>query len=326
MVQMVDAAEIIIPHDTSRFTHCHAPTHVVAIVNPNASSGLGPRLIRFLERRVWPSKVEVFLTSPRSLEVHREAIEYARRVNADRLIVAGGDGMVMESLTAMLDSGPPLPVSLIPIGTANIVAGDLGIPRTMRGALKLAFSEATLHWWDIGQEAHAGYFFALRASAGHDANTLTLVNPDHKNRWRTIAYALPAIREFVQMRPVEFTLTIDNQAPIVMEGITAFVAVTGRVFGQIDFVLSRRIQTDDGVLSAGVIHPKKILQNVPKILRQMALEGDNMLSIFSVQQVVSIDANPPQRTQVDGDLLGHTPLTARVIARAVPFVTPRRPL
>jgi diacylglycerol kinase (ATP) len=308
----------------SRFAKLPAPKRVVAIVNPEASKGVGPRLIRILQNRRWGADVEVFLTEEKSLDVQHAAMDYARQHGADRVIVAGGDGLIMQSLTAMLETGDPLPISVIPIGTGNIVAGDLRIPRHFRFALRLAFQEAAVHWWDVGQISDQGYFFALRASVGHDANTLVNVRHQAKSRWGSMAYAIPAVRELMRMQSIQFTLHIDDHPPVKIQGITAFVAVTSRMIGPIPFVLSQEIHADDGVLHAGVIHPRKFFQDLPRIMHHLALEGEHTVSIFPVRKHVMIETDSPQRTQIDGDLLGQTPLGVKVIPRGAPFVVPAR--
>ena len=308
----------------TRFAKLPAPQRVVAIVNPEASKGVGQNLLRLLQSRRRSANVQIFTTEANSLNAHYAAFAFARENGADRVIVAGGDGLVMQALTAMLDTGEPLPISIIPIGTGNIVAGDLRVPRNFRWALRLAFNEAAIHWWDVGQVSDSGYFFALRASAGHDANTLAHVRHQAKARWGSMAYAVPAVRELMRMEPIKFQLTIDDLPPVTVLGITAFVAVTSRMVGSIPFNLSQHIRADDGVLHGGVIHPGKFFQDLPRIMQQRALEGEHTVSTYPVHRQITIESDPPQRTQIDGDLLGQTPLTVKVIPRGAPFVIPAR--
>jgi diacylglycerol kinase family enzyme len=59
-------------------------------------------------------------------------------------------------------------------------------------------------------------------------------------------------------------------------------------------------------------------------MHHLALEGEHTVSIFPVRQHVTIETDSPQRTQIDGDLLGQTPLSVNVIPRGAPFVVPAR--
>jgi diacylglycerol kinase family enzyme len=300
-----------------------APAHVVAIVNPYAGVRRGQRLLNVLGRRKWSAKLTTFATQPGSLDSYHEAIDFAREAGADRLLVAGGDGTLMEALTAMLSSGAPIPISIVPIGTGNIVAHDLSLPRRMLRAVQQAFRPGNIRWWDVGKLVETDHIFALRASAGHDARTLAVTRDQAKQRWGTMAYAYPALRELLRTEPSGYTLTIDNQKPFTMQGITAFVAVTSRVTGRLDIVLSHDIQPDDGLLHVGVIRRKRLHRNVPLALNRGDLEGAHIVSTFPVRNHVRIDCEEPQLTQVDGELLDvRSTLTVEVIPGAAPFITP----
>ncbi|MCL4875765.1 MAG: hypothetical protein KJ064_03865 [Anaerolineae bacterium] len=306
----------------TRYQFCPSPKHVVAVVNPNAGMGGGQKTLRVLRRINWPAKLTIFETRPGTLQPQIDAITYAREAGADRILVSGGDGTVMEVLTAMIDTGSRIPVSLVPAGTGNIVASDLELPRRIMAAVRQAFSSGRLRWWDVGQLPDSRYCFALRASAGAEASVLSLMNEEAKRRWGVMAYIFPAVRELLRSTPVRFTLTIDDQDPFDVYGIVSFVAVTSRIAGAVNFVWSRDIHPDDGVLHVGVFHPRQVLQNLPALLNKAAMEAKNMVSIYPVHKQVRIDANPKQVTQVDGELLAETPLIVKNIPHAAPFVTP----
>ena len=300
-----------------------APAHVVAIVNPYAGVRRGQRLLNLLERRSWPGRVTSFATEPGSQDSYLRAISFAREQGADRLMVAGGDGTLMEALTAMVSSGAPIPVSIVPIGTGNIVAHDLSLPRRMQRAVQQAFLPGMLRWWDVGKLVETDHIFVLRASAGHDARTLAVTRDASKQRWGTMAYAYPALRELIRTNPSTYTLTIDDQKPFTAQGITAFVAVTSRITGRLDIVLSNEIQPDDGILHVGIIHRKQLHRNVPLMFNRGDMEGAHIVTSYPVRHRVRIDFDQPQLTQVDGELLDtRTALTVEVIARAAPFITP----
>jgi len=300
-----------------------APRRVVAVIDTNAGRGGGEFVERLLLKRNWNAEVHIRRATPAHLETYKHAIDHAHEWGADRLLVAGGDGTLARTITAMMQGPYPIPISLVPVGTGNIVAGDLWLPRRILPALQLSFRPAHVHWWDVGRLT-TGHYFALRASAGHDANTIALVSKRAKQRWRTMAYIIPGVYELMRMSPVEFRLTIDDNETVEIMGATAFVAVTSRLAGQLGIYLSRQIRTDDGLLYAGVLHPQKILLNLPRVIQHRALEAadfDDLVTLYPVKKRVTIDAATPQRTQLDGDLLGYTPFTAEVVPHAVPFIT-----
>ncbi|MBZ0310341.1 MAG: acylglycerol kinase family protein, partial [Anaerolineae bacterium] len=129
-----------------RFQFCPSPKHVVALVNTNSGMGGGRKTLKILRSVNWPAKLTIFETRAGSLQPQMDAVAYARDCGADRILVSGGDGTVMEVLTAMLDTGDPIPISLVPAGTGNIVASDLELPRRIFAAVRQGFSSGRLRW------------------------------------------------------------------------------------------------------------------------------------------------------------------------------------
>lgn len=310
---------------TRKYVYSPTPRQVVAIVNPFSGAGGGRRVLRLLRDYPWPAKISAFETQPGSLAMHHAAIDHALRIGAERLIVSGGDGTLMETLSAMREQGVSIPICMIPTGTGNIVANDLATPRRIYPAIQQAFNPGILRWWDAGLIRDRNLVFALRASTGFEAMALATMNAAAKHRWGIVAYAVPALREFLRTRPVTYRLTIDGRAPIQMEGVVAFAAVTNRISGAVNFVISRDILPDDGVLHVGVFHPRKILQNIPAMVNKAALQARDLVTVFPVHHSVAIETDTPQITQVDGELLGETPLYVETLPQSAAFITPLLP-
>ncbi|HLA42445.1 MAG TPA: acylglycerol kinase family protein, partial [Aggregatilineales bacterium] len=152
-----------------KLTYSPATEHVTVIVNTHSGVRRGQRVVEMLKNNPRNIPVAVFETLPRSYDGHRAALEYAREHNSDRLIVCGGDGTLMETLTIMLNENYPVPIYVIPVGTGNVVASDLSVPRRIRPAIRQALQPGVMRWWEAGQIAETGQCFVLRASAGHDA-------------------------------------------------------------------------------------------------------------------------------------------------------------
>jgi len=306
-----------------RYETYPTPRRVAALIMPAAGQGAGQKVIDALEGGQWKAEVKIFRLDE-SMESHHEAVQAAYEWGADRLIASGGDGTVARVVSAMHQRGEtPIPICIVPTGTGNVVAVDLGIPKDIQRALALAFQRADVYWWDVGRVG-SGEYFLLRASAGHDARTLSMVNRYTKKLFRNIAYAVPGAYMLLAMRNITFELEIDDQPPIQEVGMTAFAAVTGRISGPWAFYLSKKIRPDDGVMYAGVMHLKNLIYHLPRIIRHRALEYDGfdaLISLYPVQKRVVIRAHPPQATQIDGDLLDYqTPLEAEILPNAVPFV------
>lgn len=321
--------------DNTRSHYNPKPERVVAIINPISGRNMGRRIINLLNQEKWDVDITTFETVPNSYDGHKRAIDYAHKHQAERLLIAGGDGTLMETLTVMFqDQDTPIPISLIPLGTGNIVAGDLDIPRRVMPAIRHALDAGLLNYWDMGEIENTGQKFVLRASVGVEAQTLAAMNTRYKRLLGTIAYALPAMKHIITSKPIEYTLTIDDEKVVTQRGISAFAAVTNLVVPSIvDVVIRHDIQPDDGLLHAGVVHPLEVVKHATdpqKLLKESLIKindgsvaATSLVTSYPVKKRLKIEADSPQRAQVDGELLDiYTPLTIRNIPRSVPFVTP----
>ena len=84
-------------------------------------------------------------------------------LNVSTLVIAGGDGSINEALTGFQDHPDPPQLAVIPFGTANVLALELGLPRTPRAIAEMIFQERTkpLHYGIAN-----GRPFVLMASTG----------------------------------------------------------------------------------------------------------------------------------------------------------------
>ena len=105
----------------------------------------------------------------------REAVARGYRAVA----AAGGDGTVAEVISGLAGSSTPL--GIIPQGTANQLAFNLGVPSELERAVAVVV-HGTPGAVDVGQLAD-GRYFALMAGAGWDAQVVSAATREQKDRW-----------------------------------------------------------------------------------------------------------------------------------------------
>ena len=119
--------------------------------------------------------------------VAREAAEQGY----DLIGVYGGDGTVTEVASALAGGGPP--ILLLPGGTGNALADDLGIPPTLREAAGLfdgALSE--VRRVDLGRSADR--LFVLRLTMGLEAAMVAAATREMKDVYGWLAYAFGGLQ------------------------------------------------------------------------------------------------------------------------------------
>ena len=158
------------------------------IANPVAGRG-AMALIQQARQRLLDSgnDVELFLTRGRG-----DAERYAALAAAggfDRIVVAGGDGTVNEVVNGMAADSPPL--AILPLGTTNVLALEIGLPRRFEEACDLALhGKATPIYLGLADQRR----FVLMAGVGFDADVVRGVNLRLKRAFGKGAYLVSSCR------------------------------------------------------------------------------------------------------------------------------------
>jgi YegS/Rv2252/BmrU family lipid kinase len=237
------------------------------------------------------------------------------------VLAAGGDGTIAEVITGL--AGSPVPLGIIPHGTGNQLAANLGIPSDVEGAVEVAVNGVPTPI-DIGQLSD-GRYFALMAGAGRDAEVMTSCTRELKDRWGFAAYLFAGLRSSVAPPSALFRITADGQE-IEVRAATVLVANAGQLFHAlfpVEVRIAPGVSFHDGLLDVCIFAPRG-LTDVAAMLWRVArrqYQGDERM-IYLQAREVRIETDPPIITQVDGDLAGQTPLAARAVEGGVRVLLP----
>lgn len=198
-----------------------APRRIVVILNPLARQWRNRRFAATLECvRALGCRVEIVATGHAG-----EAELLARRIgaaDADVLAVAGGDGTINEVVNGLRPDAPPLAV--IPLGTANVFAREIGLPRAPAGLA------AVLAWgapMAIRCATANGRRFVQMAGIGFDARVVEAVDPRLKRRLGKLAYGLEILHQWGRYRPARYRVEAAGER---LEASTVIIA-KGRYYG-----------------------------------------------------------------------------------------------
>ena len=181
-----------------------------------------------------------------------DQVEQALAQGAELIFVWGGDGMVQRCVDALGDSKATL--AIVPAGTANLFATNLGIPRKLEAAVDLAFNGERRRF-DVGRMN--GERFAVMAGLGFDASVIRGADRKKKNRYGRSAYIWSATRN---LRMDLFQARIDVDGSNWYDGKASCILCgnVGRAFGGIE--IFKDAHTDDGLLEVGVTNAEGIFQ------------------------------------------------------------------
>lgn len=131
--------------------------------------------------------------------------------DAGAVAVAGGDGTINEVINGL--AGGRARLALIPLGTANVLAAELGLPGDADALARIAAGGAVraIH---LGEAQLAGGVrrFSMMAGVGFDAHVVANVPPGLKRATGKLAYGWQMFVEWLRLRPRRYRVTADGAA------------------------------------------------------------------------------------------------------------------
>ena len=178
------------------------------ILNPAAGGCLADVVDRVLERH--------FSCADGSCRVHRttgaenlgELARGAAEEGCDVVIAAGGDGTVSAVASGLV--GTEVPLGILPLGTGNVLARELGLPLDLDSACELiagAHEETAIDALRID-----GRHFFTQVGIGIDALMIRDTTKAHKKRFGRLAYLWTAFTRLLGFRPRRFSIRLDDMA------------------------------------------------------------------------------------------------------------------
>ncbi len=172
---------------------------------------------------------------------------------ADLVIAAGGDGTVRACAHALADN--PVPLAILPLGTANLAARALGVPHQTAAALATAFRgrerRIDLALADLGGGA-GGLTVAAMAGIGLDAEVVA-ATPGALKRWAGWPAYAAAGALHAAGRSTGFTIALDGGEPVAWRARSVVAGNAGLLPGGFRLLPAARL--DDGLLDVGILAP-----------------------------------------------------------------------
>ena len=248
-------------------------------------------------------------------------IDAARRAATEGyeiVVGCGGDGTLREMVCGLVGSGVTL--GIIPLGTANVIAMDLGIPRNPMKACRTIL-EGTVRRIDIGRcgENH----FILAGGVGFEGEVIARTNLELKSKVRNLAYIYAGVKHTLKFKPKEYLVEADGFSGKV-NAIAIAICNSYRYGG---YRLKRGISMTDGLFDVCVIKGKSPLDPLRialSVIYRRGIPRRNLLTFKS--RYVKITSLEEGIVHSDGDVVGKLPAEFEVIEREFPVIVPRRPV
>lgn len=234
----------------------------------------------------------------------------------DLIAAYGGDGTVTEVASALVLGGPPM--AILPGGTGNALAEDLGIPRTLAAAAALiAGGVYDTRRVDMGRVGEG--FFILRLTMGLEASVVEAATRELKDRFGWLAYAFAGLQKLASPSRTCYLIEVDG-VPAEAEGLACILANSASM-GVIDVKIADGVEVSDGLLDVIVVDLPDLSSLVGSAADLAAGETPRALMRWRGERI-RVEARPRQSVLADGEDAGQTPVEATVVPGAIGILVP----
>ncbi|MHB0856819.1 MAG: diacylglycerol/lipid kinase family protein [Anaerolineae bacterium] len=260
--------------------------------------------------------------------VETSADEDAGRITRDALndsvdlvVAAGGDGTVSATAGGLVESDVPL--GIVPLGTGNALAQELGIPTDLDDAISLVLGEHDTMLLDVARGL--GRIAFLGVGVGLSGEIMRNTGRESKRRFGMLAYLWGGLKALFGISPRRFRVEIDGRmrqfrASEVMVANSAGIGGPALRWGP-------DVSMNDGHVNVCVVRARNVFdiaQAVWFVVRGRR-EESGKVRCFEAMRRVRVDANRALPVEVDGDVVGETPIDLEVLPGALRVVVPRNP-
>lgn len=288
---------------------------ITIIFNPRAGGNKQRFLSSILQRA--GVKVELLQTTHPG-----HARELARKVRAGRrLYVAGGDGSLNEALNGLLDAQidghevPPL--GIIPLGTANVLAVEVGLGVNTRAVA--GYINDPVHVW-VRPGLVNGRAFFLMVGIGADADTVANVSLKLKRLIGKGAYVLEGLRNMAFPRHRDFEVGIGRD----QYRVAGVVATHASHYGG-KFIISPQASLTDNKLDVVLMPGSGSLATARYglALTMNRLFRQSDVSVIRTERLTITSHCGPAPVQIDGESAGQLPCEISLSPYPVRLMVPR---
>lgn len=285
---------------------------LLVIFNPTAGPSRSRRFqLTLAALRRLGCKIDISETRRRG-----DAEEIARATDpaaTDIVVAAGGDGTINEVINGLVDGG--IPLALIPLGTANVLASEIGLSRDPKKVAQ-TIVEGVRRPVCLGRAN--GRWFSMMAGLGFDAHVVEAVSPPLKRLVGKGAYVFESLMEMIRYRPLQYEMTLDGKS----YSAASVIIANGHYYA------GRYVAAPDADLRDNILHAcllrgtgrwQCIRYSIALLLGRLHRLRD--VEIIPAKQI-HLHAPAGEPVQCDGDILGTLPLDIRVEAHRLEMILP----
>ena len=234
------------------------------------------------------------------------------------VIVAGGDGTINEALQGLV--GTTARLGILPRGTANVLACELGLPldcRRAAGVIARGKTRRVHVGCAVDETSGSKRYFLLMAGIGLDATVVRRVHPGLKKRFGKGAFWFSGLSYLADWKPKRFEIEVDGQT------FPATFATVGKAasYGG-DLTVTPRAQLDQPDFEICVIDSMSRLRYLYLLSHAMRSGVPPGRPDVHFLRATRARATGEVAVQVDGELIGSLPMTFEIAPESIEVIIP----
>ncbi len=290
--------------------------YIFVIINtkagPSGEKLVAKNFIEYLQRK--GHRLEIRHTESLT-HAQTLAAEVAVKYDCSMVIVAGGDGTIREVVHGLEGSDKPL--MIIPCGTENLLANELGYKTTLKNMISI-FESRTIRPLDLCKANDK--FFTSVGGVGFDGDVVNLVNAQRKGNITHLYYFWPIWKTFWAYDFPKVTVEVEDKIVFSDRGIVIFGNISRYALG---LPILRAANFSDGLLDVCIY---KCSSHTSLLLHALLTAFKNHRRrknvLYKQCKKIKIYSETPMMTELDGDPGPDLPLEVTIIPEAVKVLVP----
>jgi len=254
---------------------------------------------------------------PKPQEEINAFIEKGINRGVEIFIAAGGDGTVSFVSSALV--GKQFSLGILPIGTGNLVALELGIPLKLEKALELITAQdrqtLKIDTFQLGKQ-----HFVSNISIGVSPQVIQHTRDQEKQRFGVFAYLISFIQQILGIQLHQVNIEYDHQKTTTMASEVLITNI--KIAGLDPLIWSEEILMNDGTMDLLVFRAANFTDILSLLISVFAKKSNlnPVVKFLKVKEYCRIASTNPMQIQADGDLIGETPVEITICPQSLKVI------
>lgn len=236
------------------------------------------------------------------------------------VICIGGDGTVSETMGYIARRNIDLPIFLIPSGTANFLADNIGVKKDISYEKILS---GTIKQYDLGvyEDSERKDFFLIGIGFGFEQKFLEIAKQHQKKFLGKLSYYLAAFIELFRLKSLPYQLVIDDKKVVSQSPMLTILNLKPKISRLFPLFLEKEVRPDDGLLDIMYVEQQNFLLSFLGVLffHLLGRVDFALVKRFKAKKI-EINSTGESKAQIDGEVKGVLPFKISVIPGGVKFL------